>query len=602
MKRKSLIYLLAGLMVMFGSCTKFLDQVPDDILTTDDIFQSKTYVDEYLAQIYANLPDELAQRYTANIYSGPWTNASDEAMYNWSFNYGNQLNLSTWSKTDGEISTYWTNWYKSIRNATDFIAKIDGANSAEITNSEKSRYKAEARGLRAIYYYLLLRMYGPVPLIQKVIPADAGLDEVLLPRTSFDSCIAYVTTQLDSAYTSLPTVPVNNQFGRITKGVCKAYKEQALVLAASPLFNGNTDMASLKNTDGNELISQTADINKWKMAADAAKDFFTEFVPATYGLYETGEDIADPFVKAYMSCKDVVIDDWNKEWIFARSNADNWTQYDRTPKHVGYTSDVQGGGALGATQAIVDAYFMANGKSITDAGSGYSATGFSDFQAPFDVKERSTFNPWTNREPRFYVGITYNNSYWLNQSSNDEEVITNMQFSGNSGRQQSSSDVSPTGYIVRKNVAENGNNRGALMLRLAQLYLDYAEALNEYDPGNAEILTYLNLIRQRAGVPLYGSADLAVPNGQAAMRTAIRHERQVELAFENVRYFDCHRWKIANTTDNGPVYGMNMYVNDDAFYDKTVVQNRVFQQRDYLWPIPNDEVLKNYLLVQNPGW
>jgi hypothetical protein len=244
---------------------------------------------------------------------------------------------------------------------------------------------------------------------------------------------------------------------------------------------------------------------------------------------------------------------------------------------------------------------MANGRSIDDAASGYLNSGFSDFKAPFDIAARTTYNQWINREPRFYVGVTYNNSYWLNQVNNSN-IITNFFNNGNSGRSQSTSDVSPTGYVVRKNVAANGNGRGIVLLRLANIYLDYAEALNESQSGNADILRYVNLIRARAGVPQYGSAGLPAPTGQVAVREAIHKERRVELAFENVRYFDTRRWKIAENTDNGAFYGMDMTKSDNSFYNKTLLETRVFKKRDYLFPIPNDEVLKNNNMVQNPGW
>ncbi|HEX8021151.1 RagB/SusD family nutrient uptake outer membrane protein, partial [Mucilaginibacter sp.] len=387
-----------------------------------------------------------------------------------------------------------------------------------------------------------------------------------------------------------------------TSGICKAYKVEALLLKASPLYNGNTDMASLKNHDGKQLISQTVDITKWTAAATAAKTFITTFVPTVYDLYQ--ETDADPFIAAYKSCRDVVITDWNSEWIFARSNSGSYTQYDRTPKHVGAatpSSANQGGGALGVTQTMVDAYAMANGLPITDAASGYVSSGFSSFKAPFDVAARSTFNPWVGREPRFYVGVTYTGSYWLNQVSGST-LITDFTFNGNSGRVQSTSDVTPTGYVIRKDVTKSDGARGAIMLRLANIYLDYAEALNESTPGDADILKYLNLIRQRAGVPAYGSTGLPAPANQDAMRLAIRAERRVELAFENARYFDTRRWKIAETTDAGPFYGMDMTKSDNTFYNKTLLETRVFKKRDYLFPIPNDEVLKNNNMVQNPGW
>ena len=602
---KKTIYIgLSLLIISLGSCKKYLSQVPDDVITIDKIFTSKANTDKFLANIYSTLPDELTQRYNGTGNSGPWTASSDEAKYNWDFNYSNNMNASTWSNTDGDVGFYWNNFYIAIRNATYFMQNIDGANSAEVDAGVKKTYKAEARALRALYYYLLLRIYGPVPLIgDKVLDINAPITDLRLPRAPFDQGIDYVVSELDAAYPDLQSVPTSSQYGRITSGICKAYKAEALLLKASPLYNGNTDFASLKNHDGTPLISQTPSADKWRAAATAAKDFITEFVPGTYQLYK--ESDADPFMAAYKSCRNVLIADWNSEWIFARSNSGSYLQYDRTPKHVGASSPSsgnQGGGALGATQTMVDAYFMANGRTINDPLSGYVQTGFSSFKAPFDVAARNTYNQWVGREPRFYVGITYTGSYWLNQTPGST-LITDFTYNGNSGRSQSTSDVSPTGYVVRKNVTTSDGARGALMLRLANIYLDYAEALNESDPGNADIVKYVNLIRERAGVPQYGTSSLPLPAGQDAMRTAIRNERRVELAFENVRYFDTRRWKIAETTDAGAFYGMDMSKSDNSFYNKVVTETRVFKKsRDYLFPIPNDEVLKNNNMVQNPGW
>src|SRR5690606_34600608 len=257
-KFKSNIFLAISLggLLLSSSCSGFLDQVPDNVLTVDDIFTSRTYVDNYLTQIYANIPNELAQRFVGTQYSGAWTAGSDEAKYTWDFNYANNLNKSTWATTDGTVATFWDNYYKSIRNATDFIDKIDSVNPAEVTDAMKTRYKAEARALRAMYYFWLVRLYGPVPLVNEVLPVDAPLNDVLLPRNSFDECITFITTELDIAYTDLPVTPVDDEYGRITKGMAKAFKQQALHLAASPLFNGNRDLSGLINTDGTHLINQ----------------------------------------------------------------------------------------------------------------------------------------------------------------------------------------------------------------------------------------------------------------------------------------------------------------------------------------------------------
>lgn len=585
--------------VTLNSCNDFFDQVPDDRLTLEDIFTTRVNTERFLANVYYRLPNEFMQRFVNNENSGPWTAASDEAKYNWDFNYANNLNNSTWSPTDGPVNNIWNNYYRGIRDASYFINEIDGA-TEELTPAMKAQYKAEARALRAIFYFQLVKMYGPIVVLDEMLPPDAPLEDEQIPRSTLDECVTYITNELELAAQTLSRTPVNDQFGRVTAGAAMAYRAQALLLAASPLYNGNTDLADMQRTDGTHLVSQQYDVEKWRLAAEAAKAFLDEYVPSTYSLYRVnGSNGYDP----YRSLKDVMLVEWNSEWVFARANSGNNTQYDRTPYHFGAPNEVRGGGALGVTQKMVDAYFTANGRSITDPASGYVEThGFQDFQAPFDTRERQTFNQWVNREPRFYVGVTYNRSLWVNQPNAENEIVTVMEFSGNSGRTHSDSDVTPTGYAVRKNVAVNGNSRGVLLIRLANVYLDYVEALNEYDPGNADILTYLNLIRERAGIPEYGPNGVPAPTSQSAMREAIRRERQVELAFENVRYFDVRRWKIAEQELSGPFFGMNLNANGDAFYEKTQLETRRFNQRDYFFPIPHDETLINLQLTQNPGW
>lgn len=601
--KKVFLILSAVLALGITSCKKYIDQVPDDLLTIDDIFKSKSNTDYFLANIYFSLPNELQQRFTGNQNSGAWYAASDESKYTWSFNFTNNMNTGAWSSTDGAIATYWTNYYKAIRNASYLIQNIDQANPVEVNDGLKKQYKAEARALRAMFYFFMVRIYGPVILLgEEPIDINTPADQLQFKRSHVDTCINYIVNELDKAAADLGAdIPAGNEYGRITSGVAKAYKVQALILAASPLWNGNTDYANFKNADGGALVSTTFDKAKWTRAATAAKEFLTTYVPSQYSLFTaTG---ADAFMAAYNSCRQVTTTEWNQEWIYARSNSGSYMRYDRTPFHAGLPANQHGAGANGVTQAMVDAYFMANGRPISDPASGYSASGFSSFKAPFDNAARNTFNPWTNREPRFYVGVTYNNSYWLYQEG-ATPIITNMEFNGNSGRSQSTSDVSPTGYIVRKDVMPNDNGRGALLLRLGQIFLDYAEALNESDPGNADILVYLNQIRKRAGVAEYGAGEgmLPAPASQDAMRDAIRAERRVELAFESVRYFDTRRWKIAKTTNNGPVYGMNMFGNGNEFYQRTLIENRIFADKDYLFPIPNTQILINPNLVQNPGW
>ncbi|SEO96643.1 RagB/SusD family nutrient uptake outer membrane protein [Mucilaginibacter sp. OK283] len=604
MKRIIVALTLACMLTVSSSCKKgFLDQVPDDRLTLDETFKNRNTAEKFLANVYSAIPDEASQRFPGSDNSiGEWTGGSDEAEYDWGFVATQNINNGNYDASSGFISGFWTTYYRGIRSAGIFMDNVDKV--SDMPASLKTQYKAEARALRAIYYFWLMRIYGPVVITgDKAIAPDVSFADVQLPRNSFDECVTYVTTELDAAIADLPLKAANNNnLGRINKAFATAVKSQVLLYAASPLFNGNTDYAGMVNADGKKLINQTYDATKWQKAADAAKAFLDQFVPGTFDLYR--ENDASGNFSPYLSCRDVMLVDWNKEIIYARIDAGVTNrQYETTPYHSGYADEVRGSGGLGATQTMVDAYFMANGRSITDNGSGYVATGFSNFQAPYDDQARSTYNQWTNREPRFYVGITYNGSKWLN--TNSGEVITQTYNTGNSGKQTGGNDYSPTGYIVRKNEPIGDwrtGGRSWVMLRLAEIYLNYAEALNEASPGNADILKYVNLIRNRAGIPEYGSPSLPAPAGQAAVREAIRKERRVELAFENTRFFDTRRWKIAETTDNGPFKALNISTNPPEFYNVVTFENRVFEKRNYFYPIPQNDVDSDKQLVQNTGW
>lgn len=588
---------------MLLSCNDdFLDQVPDDRLTFAETFSKRSTAEQYLANVYSQIPSEMAQRYTTSNNSGPWTGGSDEAEYVWSFHMGNFLNQANWNATTQEVSNLWSNFYRGIRSASTFIQNIDQC--LDCPAAIKEQYTAEARVLRAYFYYNLMRTWGPVILLgDEPIAPDADLDAIGLQRNSIEEITAYIVSELDMAAEELEGINFRgSNAGRMSRPFAMVIKEKTLLFAASPLFNGNTDLAQLVNEEGQNLIPQAYSVEKWKAAADAAKAFIDEYVPTTFNLYKEFND--DGSYNPYLSTRNVMTNDYNSEIIYALPEGGNAYHYDVTPYHLGAASEIRAAGGLSATQEMVDAYFTANGRSIDDPQSGYQASGFSDFQAPYDFTARSTYNPWTNREPRFYVGITYNRSLWFNRNYGD--VITTTWYGGNSGRQAGTNDYPPTGYIVRKNlpiVPWYNNDRSLPMFRLAEIYLDYVEALNEYAPGSDDILTYLNLIRERAGIPEYGSAELPAPAGQDEMREAIRKERRVELAFESVRYFDARRWKIAHEVFDGPAHGLDINAREEEnFYRVVAFEERVFRPQDYLWPIPQDELNANPALIQNPGW
>lgn len=601
MKIKTLAYLaLVSTSFLTPSCSKdFLNQVPDDRITIEQVFARRRYSEEYLANIYTTLPNE-AYRNTS-----PWEGCSDDADITYDrpgSGYDTYpINLGNWSAASGYMDT-WSKYYRGIRSASYFIQHIDeNKEIRELPNGQDliDKYKAEARFLRAFFYYGLLRQYGPVILLGD-IPIAGDLDpseaEMQKPRNSYDECVNYIVSELDLAATKLPkhfTEQADADYGRATAATCKAIKSRVLLLAASPQFNGNTDYANFRNPDGKQLVSSTFDKEKWKRAADAARDVITGF---NFSLYRKNDATGkyDP----YLSCRDVFLDPWNSEVIFARTtnNLKDWERSTSPRLANGYA-------AVAVTQQLVDEFEMQNGKGIREAGSGYVETGFSTAATKYATA--GTYNMYVNREPRFYVNVSYNGSLWINTSEGNKVIETF--FTGNTGK-KGSWDFPRTGYIARKNVHPNSNPRITqyiarpfVLVRYAEVLLNYIEALNEYAPGDPDITKYLNEIRNRAGLP-----EVTPGLGQSEMRDKIRHERRVELALESLRYFDTRRWKIAEQTDGGNFYGMNVdagtKLTDLVFYQRTVFERRVFLKNYYLFPIPQSEMDRDRNLVQNPGW
>ncbi|MNI11116.1 SusD family protein [compost metagenome] len=272
----------------------------------------------------------------------------------------------------------------------------------------------------------------------------------------------------------------------------------------------------------------------------------------------------------------------------------------------------QGGyGNVGPTQELVDAFFMKNGKSINDSGSGYSEVGFSTVtEVPAGRSEAGTFNMYVNREPRFYASIVYHGKKW---------PVTNalIKFTKGNGN-DIASNYSITGYNMYKRLNRTVSQsvttapktfyRPSFIFRLAEFYLLYAEALNEVNPADPKIAQYVDLVRERAGIPKWSVSNPAIIGNQALQREAIRKESRVELCFEGQRYFDVRRWMIAENASGqgaqgGPFYGMNVGAETDAdFLKRTQYETRVFTRAYYLWPIPLGEIQKSTKLVQNPGW
>jgi hypothetical protein len=587
------------------SCKKdFLGQVPDDNLNISDVFERKVYTERFLANVYAYIRSEVDH----NTENTPWEGLSDEMDVTYDDYPTYAMNVGNWDRNRGSYN-YWGHYYKGIRNASFFLQNAISGRSKDLSEEELVRFRAEARFLRAYFYFLLVRQYGPVIILpEEPLPADAPLENFQLPRNSYDECVAYIVSEIDKSLPDLPEpnpVDNTNQYARMNKGMALAVKSRLLLYAASPLFNGNTDYAGFKNPDGKQLINQTNDINKWKKAAEAAKAVIDM---NRYSLYK---ESVDGQFNAYASLKNVFLKDWNTEIIMAKTTDLYSADKNGSPYTLG------GWSSWGPTQSAVDAYFMSNGQApvtgynadgspVINTASGYTETGFSTAATKYYAA--GTSNMYVNREPRFYVAISFDQSKWINAAKGTitDPLVLTMFKGGNTGK-YSGRNWSRTGYVTRKLVhpgslvnPDNIVKRSEVKIRLAEIYLNYVEALYEFDPSNPDILKYLNLIRERAGIPLYGAGTLPVP---ADLRAAIRQERRVELAFENFRYFDTRRWKIATQVDAGKFYGMNTDGATKAdFTKRTVFETRVFEQKHYLWNIVQSELDADKNLVENPGW
>jgi hypothetical protein len=607
--KKILIYTVGALLVVGNyGCKKFLNQVPDDRLTFDQMYQKKATVEQALANVYSTIPDQDQDRSPSALGNiGPWTAASDEADYTLP-NFSENVNTGAWDATSGSVNYHWQNFYRGIQAASSFMANVTKCTDCNLGGIDiVNRYYNEARALRAIYYYYLVRQYGPVVLLgNDPIASDAPLAAISKPRNSMDECIDYIVSELDAVSTKLPATPqAAEDYGHITSSVADAYKIKALLTAARPLFNGNTDYANLKNQDGKQLINQTYSVAKWTRLATAAKAFLNNVNYANYALYSVTSTPTglqnNAFNRAFIATRDVFLNGWNSEIIFGRGGDVTLYQYSLAPNHAGASGGDKGGSFLSPSQQLVDAYFTANGLPIENDPS-YSAIGTSAYQAPDPNDQgaaRSISNMYVNREPRFYASITYSGRKWINTSSN---IITSFEFNGNAGKGGiPNNDYTKTGYTSRKHLTVAGWTSGRTiftMIRLAEIYLDYIEALQESNPSDPDILVYLNRIRTRAGIPAYGTGGLPIPTD---MKDAIRRERRVELAFELDRYFYTREWKIAETTDT-QIKGLNISQNGTGFFTPVVTENRVFQKKHYLWPIPSNEIQKVPVLVQNTGW
>ncbi|WP_345950862.1 RagB/SusD family nutrient uptake outer membrane protein [Mucilaginibacter sp. PAMB04274] len=573
--KKYTFYIAIMLLTALGTgCKKYLDDgsVTEGPITGQQVWANNDYARGVLNSAYTNVPD----RYDIDDNGAMQASATDEAV-------NSNLNSSIYTFTNGTWSPFrtvddlYSNLYTGLRRANLFLANVNASNIVSVPSEvvkdpdpvkaaydstltgQKARLKGEAFFLRAYFHFELLQRYGRIVLATRVFENN---EELNLPRNTFAECVSQITLDCDSAIQRLPayTDSYSNTYkGRATQTAAMALKSRLLLYAASPQYNPSADVA------------------KWQTAANAAKAIIDRNL----------HSLITPYNNIFL----FGTAPYNKEVIFSgQPSSRNDIEQNNAP--VGYD------GALGRTnptQEMVDAFEMrTTGRLVTDPLSGYSAT-----------------NPYANRDPRFDLVIHYNGKTYKSRA-----IET---FVGGRDGLGANVNATKTGYYMRKffndgvtwNQQSNTSSRRPwVIFRYAEILLNYAEALNEVQGPNAEVLRYVNLVRQRTGVAL-PALQTTNPTGNAyvqptkeAMRERIHHERQVELCFEGHRFFDVRRWKEGARFFNVPVNGMRITKNANGTfnYERFQVQNRVFGDQNYLYPISQNELNRAPALGQNPGY
>ncbi|MEN7550161.1 RagB/SusD family nutrient uptake outer membrane protein [Rapidithrix thailandica] len=406
----------------------------------------------------------------------------------------------------------------------------------------KKRLTGEVKFLRAFYYFELTKFYGGVPLITKSLTLD---DDLSISRNTYEECLTFIISELDEAAELLPEAYGTADLGRATKGAALGIKGRALLYA-----------------------------EKWDESAAASKAVID------LGVYSLFEDYEGIFHAENDNNAEVVFD---KQ--FQEPDYGHWGQLFNLPKnHPGG----RGWGGTNPTQELVDMYEMTDGNLYQDS-------------PLYDPAK-----PYENRDPRFYASVFYDGVMFGG-------APVQSRVGGTSGI-GSHGDATKTGYYMRKFMEEEragdaesvaaGNNW--IIMRYAEILLNYAEAKNESEGAVSDVYEAVNLVRARVNMP-------PLPGGlsKEEMREKIRHERRIELAFEEHRFWDVRRWKIAENVLNGKIHGVRIGPNGELSgqdangkpYGRIEVESRNFDpSKHYLFPIPQSEIEKNSNMEQNPGW
>jgi len=629
MKYFKIIFLFLGIMFI-SSCSDYLDIVPDDVPSMDNAFSNRTAAEKFLFTCYSYLPNPT------DFWTYPAHIGGDEIWWNIDQpNFTNNVAIKMANGTQNSNDPYQNFWdggqggsslFIAIRDCNIFLENIH--KPRDIEDYERVQWIAEVKFLKAYYHFFLMQLYGPIPIIRENIPVSATPEEVRLYRDPVDDVVAYIAELIDEAIIDLPLeiMSMTTDAGRITIPIALAVKAQAFVWAASPLFNGNSDYKNFKDNRGVQLISAEYDADKWQKAATAIKEAIDKSHQAGHGLYVyIPTRLMSDSTKLKFAYRAAITEKFNKEIIWA-STRDVTTTQKRSMFRTASGNLGNGSSEYCATLKIAEQYYTNNGIPINEDPSWDYSNRYTTQIAGEDHKYyiqtgQTTAKLNFNREPRFYASLGFDRGIFEGSGQTEESNFWYIQArKGELAGFRSIGEHISTGYFLKKLVnPETVTGTGTSMttrrysypmIRMADLYLLYAEALNEIgsNPDN-EVYEWINIVRERAGLEgvvesWRKSSVPSKPNTKEGMRDIIHQERLIELAFEGHRFYDLRRWKKALEYINEPVQGWNYQGETvDSYYEViTYMNTREYKMRDYLWPLKVNTIIVNSNFEQNPGW
>lgn len=578
-------YLTIGLMAttMLASCADILDKKPLTEISDNDLWSDPALLKAFVNSRYNQVGVNGAESMQSSIV--------DETELTWlrgceTHNFARvsptdlgRMNGAWWGWDNRSWSTKWTN----ISNCNIFFERVDNVGFTD--EAEKTKLVGQVRFIRAFEYWDLIARWGAMPIITKSFSINDREEIVGQKRNTYKECIDFLVSELDQAAKELPANWSGDDYGRATSVAALALKSRILLYAASPLMNEDVKIPEVGYT--------TPEPDRWQKAAKAATEALDAAQAAGYELYNLNGDPSKNYQLIFMDNTAA-----NKETLFARmgtssAEGESISSCDQYNNPNGYG----GWGGNCPLQELVDAY-----EVVKDG----VASKF-DWNNP---EEKA--NPYANRDPRFYATILYDGAKWMTRNVETYFDVDNNGTIIGGGKDtkygNDSWNASPTGYNMKKFMDEgyalnswNFCARNWIHLRMAELYLNKAEAL--YNIGDEEgAREALKPVRERAGMP-------AITASGAELLEAIKHERRIEFAFEEHRYFDVRRWKEAPKYFGSTVHAITIkkYPDGKKTYEvdklrSDVGGDRKWDDKMYWLPITKAEMDKNPNLVQNPGY